>query len=131
MEYFKMNNGLEIPAIGMGVFMMTPEECEASVLSALEQGYRLIDTANAYMNERAVGRAMKKSGVPREEIFLTTKIMPCDFGYDFELTEDEMNKIRALDTNTSYFAENVSKMTEEEHAAIYLNQPHPDYNAQK
>ncbi len=130
MEYFKMNNGLEIPAIGMGVFMMTPEECEASVLSTLEQGYHLIDTANAYMNERAVGRAMKKSGVPREEIFLTTKIMPCDFGYE-QATKAIDETLERLDTDTSYFAENVSKMTEEEHAAIYLNQPHPDYNAQK
>ncbi|MFV0518261.1 MAG: aldo/keto reductase [Aminipila sp.] len=82
MKTFTMNNGLEIPLIGFGVFMLTPDECEKSVLEALKSGYRLIDTANAYMNERAVGRAIKKSGLKREEIFLTTKIMPIDFGYE-------------------------------------------------
>ena len=81
MKTFKLNNGREIPQIGFGVFMMTPEECEKAVLNAFEAGYRLIDTANAYMNERAVGRAIKKSGLSREDIFLTTKIMPQDFGY--------------------------------------------------
>ena len=81
MQTFKLNNGREIPQIGFGVFMMSPEECEKAVLEAFEAGYRLIDTANAYMNERAVGRAMKRSGLAREEIFLTTKIMPQDFGY--------------------------------------------------
>lgn len=82
MNKIKMNNGLEIPALGFGVFMLNPEECEKCVMEALCSGYRHIDTANAYMNERAVGRAMKKSGLKREEIFLTTKIMPCDFGYE-------------------------------------------------
>lgn len=81
MQTFKLNNGREIPQIGFGVFMMSPEECEKAVLEAFEAGYRLIDTANAYMNERAVGRAMKRYGLAREEIFLTTKIMPQDFGY--------------------------------------------------
>lgn len=286
-----LNNGVQMPAIGFGVFMMQPEECEASVLAALESGYRLIDTANAYMNERAVGRAMKKSGIAREELFLTTKIMPCDFGraetaraiketlarldtpyidllllhirfgdylgawaaledaveagtvkaigisnfdeeqigailsngrmvpqvdqiechpyfqerslrklldahdirvesyypvghgdkklleepvfgrlgekygkspvqiilrwhiqegfvplpkstdpahiranldvFDFALTDGELEEIRGLDTDTSYFAANVAGMTEEEHGAMYLKQPHPDYNTQK
>lgn len=79
MQTFKLNNGYEIPQIGFGVFMMSPEECEKAVLEAFEAGYRLIDTANAYMNERAAGRAIKKSGLSREDIFLTTKIMPQDF----------------------------------------------------
>lgn len=79
---YTLNNGMKIPRIGFGVFMMTPDECESAVLEALKDGYRLIDTANAYMNERAVGRVMKKSGLKREEIFLTTKIMPIDFGYE-------------------------------------------------
>lgn len=79
---YKLNNGTEIPGIGFGVFMMSPDECESAVLEAFKDGYRLIDTANAYMNERAVGRAMKKSGLPRKEIYLTTKIMPIDFGYE-------------------------------------------------
>lgn len=82
MEVFKLNNGKEIPAVGIGVFMMEPDVCERSLLTAFEAGYRHVDTANAYMNERAVGRAMKKSGLAREEIFLTTKIMPQDFGYE-------------------------------------------------
>lgn len=77
-----LNNGTKMPAVGFGVFMMSPEECEKAVLEAFQAGYRHIDTANAYMNERAVGRAMKKSGLPREEIYLTTKIMPLDFGYE-------------------------------------------------
>jgi diketogulonate reductase-like aldo/keto reductase len=80
MDTFKLNNGYEIPQIGFGVFMITdPDECERAVLDAFNAGYRLIDTANAYMNERAVGRAIKKSGLPREDIFLTTKIMPSVF----------------------------------------------------
>ena len=61
---------------GIGTFLLTPDEAETSVLSALQNGYRLIDTANAYVNEKAVGRAMKKSGLPREEIFLETKLWP-------------------------------------------------------
>ena len=65
-----------MPMAGIGTFLLTPDEAEASVLSALECGYRLIDTANAYVNEKAVGRAMKRSGLPREEIFLETKLWP-------------------------------------------------------
>ena len=76
MEYIKLNNGMEIPKLGIGTFMLSPKEAEESVLTALENGYRHIDTANAYMNERAVGRAIKKSGVPREEITLVTKLFP-------------------------------------------------------
>ena len=75
-KYVKLNNGVEMPVAGIGTFLLSPDEAEASVLSALQGGYRLIDTANAYVNEKAVGRAMKKSGVPREEIFLETKIWP-------------------------------------------------------
>ncbi len=76
MEYVTLNNGIQMPMAGIGTFLLTPDEAEASVLSALSCGYRLIDTANAYVNEKAVGRAMKKSGVPREEIFLETKLWP-------------------------------------------------------
>ena len=76
MEYTTLNNGIKMPMAGIGTFLLTPDEAEASVLSALECGYRLIDTANAYVNEKAVGRAMKKSGLPREEIFLETKLWP-------------------------------------------------------
>ncbi|MGI6230555.1 MAG: aldo/keto reductase [Tractidigestivibacter sp.] len=77
-----LNDGNKIPPIGFGVFMMEPDECEKATTDALAAGYRLIDTANAYMNERAVGRAMRASGLDRSEIFLTTKIMPIDFGYE-------------------------------------------------
>lgn len=76
MEYATLNNGVKMPMAGIGTFLLTPDEAEASVLSALECGYRLIDTANAYVNEKAVGRAMKKSGIAREEIFLETKLWP-------------------------------------------------------
>ena len=76
MEYVTLNNGVKMPMAGIGTFLLSPEEAEASVLSALECGYRLIDTANAYLNEKAVGRAMKKSGLKREEIFLETKLWP-------------------------------------------------------
>lgn len=76
MEFATLNNGLKMPMAGIGTFLLTPDEAEASVLAALEDGYRLIDTANAYVNEKAVGRAMKKSGLKREEIFLETKLWP-------------------------------------------------------
>lgn len=76
MKFATLNNGLSMPMAGIGTFLLTPDEAEASVLAALEDGYRLIDTANAYVNEEAVGRAMKKSGLKREEIFLETKLWP-------------------------------------------------------
>lgn len=76
MNYLKLNNGVEIPSMGIGTYMITPDDAEMSVEFALKNGYRLIDTANAYMNEKAVGRGIKKSGVPREEIFVSTKLWP-------------------------------------------------------
>ena len=76
MECATLNNGIKMPMAGIGTFLLTPDEAEASVLSALQCGYRLIDTANAYVNEKAVGRAMRKSGIPRDEIFLETKLWP-------------------------------------------------------
>ena len=76
MEYANLNNGVKMPMEGVGTFLFTPDEAEESVLSALQSGFRLIDTANAYVNEKAVGRAMKKSGLQREEIFLETKLWP-------------------------------------------------------
>lgn len=87
MEYATLNNGLKMPMAGIGTFLLSPDEAEASVLAALEEGYRLIDTANAYVNEKAVGRAMKKSGLPREEIFLETKLWP-----SFYEDEDAVDK---------------------------------------
>lgn len=76
MKYASLNNGVKMPMAGIGTFLLTPDEAEASVVSALQNGYRLIDTANAYVNEKAVGRAMKKSSLQREEIFLETKLWP-------------------------------------------------------
>lgn len=94
-KYVKLNNGVEMPMAGIGTFLLSPDEAEASVLSALQGGYRLIDTANAYVNEKAVGRAMKKSGVPREQIFLETKLWP-----SFYEQEDAVEKtLERLDTD--------------------------------
>lgn len=76
MEYAILNNGVKMPMAGIGTFLLTPDEAEASVSSALRCGYLLIDTANAYVNEKAVGRAIRASGLPREEIFLETKLWP-------------------------------------------------------
>ena len=87
MEYFTLNNGIKMPMAGIGVFMLTPEEAERAVESALRSGVRLIDTANGYMNESATGRGIKKSGVAREEIFLVTKLWPTV--YEKETAVDE------------------------------------------
>jgi len=73
MQTVTLNNGVRMPLLGFGVYQMSEEECEASVLEALRIGYRLFDTAAIYGNEQAVGRALRSSGVPREELFITTK----------------------------------------------------------
>ena len=78
-----LNNGLKMPVLGFGVFQIPDfEECKQAVLTALKQGYRLIDTAAAYGNERAVGAAIRESGIAREEIFVTTKLWVQDAGYE-------------------------------------------------
>jgi len=83
MRNVTLNNGVEMPIFGLGVYQVANlQECEQTVAAALEVGYRLIDTAAAYMNEEAVGKAIKKSGVPREEIFITTKLWIQDTGYE-------------------------------------------------
>ena len=82
MEYKVLSNGVKMPQLGYGVYQVTKEECERCVLDALRAGYRLIDTAQSYFNEEEVGSAIKKSGVPREEIFLTTKVWIENYGYD-------------------------------------------------
>ena len=87
MESIKLNNGLECPVIGIGTFMLTPADAQNSVREALKMGYRLIDTANAYVNERAVGRGMRESGVSREDVFLSTKLWPSE--YENENAVDE------------------------------------------
>lgn len=83
MQTVTLNNGVEMPALGFGVFQMRdPDECARSVNDAIEVGYRLIDTAASYLNEEAVGRGLKGSGVPRDELFVTTKLWVQDASYD-------------------------------------------------
>src|SRR3954467_13298889 len=78
----KLNNGVEMPALGLGVYQSAPEDTLTAVKTALECGYRLIDTAAAYMNERQVGEAFRASGIERSEVFVTTKLWISDYGYD-------------------------------------------------
>ena len=82
MEYVTLYNGVKMPQLGYGVYQVTQEECERCVLDALEVGYRSLDTAQSYFNEEQVGNAIIKSGVPREEIFLTTKVWIEHYGYE-------------------------------------------------
>ena len=79
MDYMVLNNGVKCPVIGIGTFMLSPAEAENSVREALKMGYSLVDTANAYVNERAVGRGMRDSGIKREDIFLSTKLWPSEY----------------------------------------------------
>jgi diketogulonate reductase-like aldo/keto reductase len=96
-EYYRLNNGLPMPSIGFGTALLKPDVCEHSIITALECGYRSIDTANQYLNERAVGRAIHKSGLPREGIFLTTKLLPIDYGYE-KTTKAIDATLKRLDT---------------------------------
>ncbi len=82
METVTLSNGVKMPVLGYGVYQVTPEECERCVLDALAAGYRLLDTAQSYFNEEQVGSAIRRSGVPREEIFLTTKVWVEHYGYE-------------------------------------------------
>jgi 2,5-diketo-D-gluconate reductase A len=97
MQTVILNNGVEMPILGFGVFQVTDQkECENGVLSAIETGYRLIDTAASYMNETVVGNAIKKSGVPREDFFITTKVWVQDTGYEKtkKAFEKSLNKLQ-------------------------------------
>ena len=82
MENMKLNNNLECPMLGLGTFMLSPEDAYTSTLEALKMGYSIIDTANAYCNEKAVGRAMKNAGIDRKNIFLETKLWPSFYEQD-------------------------------------------------
>lgn len=82
MKFIKLNNGVEMPMQGIGTFLLTPDEAEASATYALKNGCQLIDTANAYCNEKAVGRAMKNAGIERKNIFLETKLWPSFYEQD-------------------------------------------------
>ncbi|MDD2533521.1 MAG: aldo/keto reductase [Eubacteriales bacterium] len=97
MQYIELNNGIKMPILGYGVFQIAdPAECERCVLDAIEVGYRLIDTAQGYGNEEAVGLAIKKCGVPREELFITTKIWISNAGYDHakQSIEESLRKMQ-------------------------------------
>jgi len=82
MDYVTLNNGIKMPLLGYGVFQISNEETEQCVLEAIKVGYRLIDTAQAYFNEEGVGKAIEKCGVPREELFITTKVWIDNYGYE-------------------------------------------------
>lgn len=97
MQTVKFNNGVEIPILGFGVFQIAdPAECERSVIEAIESGYRHIDTAASYQNEEAVGRAIRQSGLPREELFITTKLWIQRDGYEgaFKAFERSLNRLQ-------------------------------------
>lgn len=96
MEYITLSNGIKMPVLGYGVYQVTKEECERCVLDALKAGYRSIDTAQSYFNEEEVGSAIKKSGVPREEIFLTSKVWIENYGYDAckKSVEESLKKLK-------------------------------------
>lgn len=79
METMTLNNGIKCPVIGLGTYLLTPAEAEASVREALKMGYSLVDTANAYVNERAVGRGLQAGGAKREDVFLSTKLWPSEY----------------------------------------------------
>lgn len=101
----KLNNGVEMPLLGFGVFQVPdPNECERSVYDAIQTGYRLIDTAASYMNEEAVGNAIQRSGVPREQLFITTKLWIQDAGFENakKAFERSLNKLK-LDYLDLYF----------------------------
>lgn len=96
MDTIKLNNGIEMPILGYGVFQVSPEECERCVLDAISTGYRLIDTAQAYYNEEGVGNAVAKCGIPRDRLFLTTKVWITNAGEEkaARSIEDSLRKLR-------------------------------------
>lgn len=98
MKTIKLNNGVEMPILGYGVYQVTPEECERCVLDAINVGYRSIDTAQAYRNEEGVGNAIQKCGIPRNELFITTKVWITNAGYEKAKTSIE-ESLRKLQTN--------------------------------
>lgn len=98
MEYVKLNNGIEMPILGYGVYQVTPEECERCVSDAISVGYRSIDTAQAYHNEEGVGNAISKCGIPRNQLFITTKVWISNAGYEKAKTSID-ESLRKLQTD--------------------------------
>ncbi|MEE8717254.1 MAG: aldo/keto reductase [Coriobacteriales bacterium] len=94
MDDIKLNNGTTIPALGIGTFQMQPDDAEAAVTSALHDGYRLVDTANAYLNEKATGRAIKASGVDRSQLYVSTKLWPSIYGDAAKAIDDTLARLQ-------------------------------------
>lgn len=95
MEYVTLSNGVKMPWLGYGVYQVTKDECERCVSDVLKVGYRHIDTAQSYFNEEEVGNAIKKSGIPREELFITTKVWIEHYGYE-ECRKSVIESMRKL-----------------------------------
>ena len=112
MQTIKLNNGIEMPILGYGVFLVDPKECERCVADAIDVGYRMIDTAQAYYNEEGVGAAIKKSGIKREEIFLVTKVWITNSG--------EEKAAKAID-------ESLQKLQTDYVDLLLIHQPFGDY----
>lgn len=112
METIKLSNGVEMPVLGYGVFQVSPEECERCVSDAINVGYRLIDTAQAYFNEEGVGNAIVKSGVPRNELFITTKVWISNAG--------EEKAAQSID-------ESLRKLQTDYIDLLLIHQPYGDY----
>lgn len=109
MQTVKLNNGVEMPILGYGVFQIPDQECEQCVVDAIEAGYRLIDTAQAYFNEEAVGRAISRCGIDRRELFITTKVWVTEHSYEktfasvVESFTETANRLYRPDADTSTF----------------------------
>lgn len=112
MENFILSNGLKMPVLGYGVYQVDPQECERCVSDAVEAGYRLIDTAQAYCNEEGVGRAVKKSGIKRDEFFIVTKVWISNAGYE--------NAKKSIETS-------LSKLQTDYIDLLLIHQPFNDY----
>ncbi|MBQ8811463.1 MAG: aldo/keto reductase [Bacteroidales bacterium] len=112
MEYILLNNGVKMPALGYGVFKVDPKECERCVTDAINVGYRLIDTAQFYANEEAVGNAIRKSGIPREDFFIVTKVW---------ITNSGENKAAAS------IDESLKKLQTDHVDLLLVHQPYGDY----
>lgn len=112
MEYVTLSNGVKMPKLGFGVYQIAKEDCERCVLEAIKVGYRLIDTAQSYFNEEEVGNAISKCNVPREELFITTKIWIDNYGYE--------------KTKQSVY-ESMRKLKVEYLDLVLLHQPFSDY----
>lgn len=94
MERFTLNNGTTIPALGIGTFLMEPDDAQAAVTSALQSGYELVDTANAYLNEKAVGRAIRNAGVSRDKVYLSTKLWPSVYAKAADAIDDTLRRLQ-------------------------------------